>query len=121
MKKEILEFTMEKTQDLIHAFSCSSEAKAAANAWLDAIGTEQEALETQKYIQELEADLVPIDQLISFAKSETGAQVFGADAPNVAAHAEEIKAAGAAYCDCPACVAVKSILDKKDDILSALD
>lgn len=47
-----------------------------------------------------------------------GAQVFGADkAKEVAAHAKEIKAAGATYCDCPACAAAEAILEKKDDIL----
>ena len=35
----------------------------------------------------------------------------------VAAHAREIKAAGAKYCDCPACAAVEAILDKKDILL----
>ena len=39
---------------------------------------------------------MPVDGLIGFAESEMGAQVFGADkAKEVAAHAKEIKAAGA--------------------------
>ena len=44
--------------------------------------------------------------------------MFGEEkAKDVAAHAKEIKAAGAKYCDCPACAAVEAILDKKDEIL----
>ena len=35
----------------------------------------------------------------------------------VAAHAKEIKAAGAKYCDCPACAAVEAILARKDEML----
>ena len=31
--------------------------------------------------------------------------------------AKEIKAAGAKFCDCPACAAVEAILEKKEDIL----
>ena len=31
---------------------------------------------------------------------------------------EEIKAAGAKYCDCPACAACEAILAKKDEILA---
>ena len=47
-----------------------------------------------------------MDQLIAFAESDEGRQVFGAEAaPGVAAHGREIKAAGAKYCDCPACAA----------------
>ena len=83
------------------------------------IGTDREAAQTQKYIAELEADIMPIDNLIGFAESEAGAKVFGGAeaAGQVAAHAKEIKAAGAKYCDCPACVAVAEILEKKGDLL----
>ena len=47
-----------------------------------------------------------------------GAKVFGADgAKNILAHAKERKAAGAKYCDCPACAACEALLDQKDKIL----
>lgn len=118
MEKDVLNFVVEKTQELINAGTCCGEAKAAAQAWLDAVGTEKEAAETKAYIAELEEDLMPIDTLISFAESGNGAMVFGADtAKNVAAHAKEIKAAGAKYCDCPACVAAEAILEKKGCLL----
>lgn len=118
MNKEVLEFVMKCTHDLIDAPTCNSETKAAAQAWLAAVGTEQEAAETKKYVDELEADIMPIDNLIGFAGSDAGSQLFGAEnAKNIAAHAEEIKAAGAKYCDCPACAAVEEILKKKELIL----
>lgn len=61
---------------------------------------------------------MPVDGLIAFADSEAGARVFGAEmAKNVAVHGREIKAAGAKYCDCPACNAVAAILEKKDELL----
>lgn len=114
MNKEVLNYVIEKTHELMNSASCSSEAKSAAQAWLDAVGTEAEAAETQKYIAELEAAIIPIDGLISFADSEHGIQVFGADmAKDIAIHAREIKSAGANYCDCPACAAVAAILEKK--------
>ena len=115
MDRDVLDFVVKKTHELMDAASCSSEAKAAAQVWLDAVGTDREAAETAKYIAELEADIVTVDGLISFAQSEAGASVFGADnAKNIAAHAREIKAAGAKYCDCPACAAVEAILEKKE-------
>ena len=118
MNKEVLDYVVEKTHELIDAPTCSSEAREAAKAWLDALGTDAEAAETKKYIDELEADIMPIDTLISFSESEGGSQCFGADAAkNIAAHAKEIKAAGAKYCDCPACVAVAAILEKKESLL----
>ena len=99
MKKEVLDYVIEKTHELMNAASCSSEAKAAAQSWL-------------------EADIMPIDNLIAFAGSEAGAGYFGAElAKNITAHAEEIKLAGAEYCDCPACAAVAEILARKKELL----
>lgn len=119
MDKDVLNYVVEKTHELMNASSCRSEAKMAAQAWLDAIGTEKETAETKKYIDELEADIIPIDSLISFAESEHGIQVFGADtAKDIGVHGREIKAAGAKYCDCPACAAVSAILEKKDSLLN---
>ena len=118
MKQETLNFVKEQTAALIAAPSCSAEAKAAAEKWLAAVGTAEEAEATKAYVAELEADIMPIDGLIGFAGSEAGVGVFGAEmAKNVLAHAEEIKAAGAEYCDCPACAACKAILDKKAELL----
>lgn len=118
MKQETLDFVKEKTAALIAAPSCSAEAKTAAEKWLAAVGTAEEAEVTKAYIAELEADIMPIDGLIAFADSEAGVSVFGAElAKNILAHAKEIKAAGAEYCDCPACAACKAILDKKAELL----
>lgn len=119
MEKELREFIVEETQKLKATSFCCKELKEAAQSWLDAVGTEREEAETKKYIQELEADIIPVDGLIGFAESESGAQVFGAEkAKEIAAHGREIKSAGAKYCDCPACAAAEAILAKKDSIFS---
>ena len=73
MKKEVLDFVVEKTKELIDAPTCSQEAREAAKAWLDAVGTDKEQEETKKYIAELEEDIVTVDGLIAFAESEAGA------------------------------------------------
>lgn len=118
MNKELLDYVVEKTHELMNAPTCSSEAKTAAQDWLNSTETENEVAETKKYIDELEADIMPIDSLIGFSESEHGIQIFGADvAKNINAHAKEIKSAGAKYCDCPACTAVVAILEKKDSLL----
>ncbi len=96
MQKDVLDFVVEKTHELIDSPTCNSETRASAEAWLAAVGTEQQAAATETYIGELEADIMPVDQLIAFANSDAGAQVFGANtAKQIAAHATEIKAAGA--------------------------
>ena len=114
MDKDTKAYVVEKTKQLIDAPTCSEETKLAARAWLDAVDTDSEQEETRKYIAELEADIMPIDNLIAFAGSEEGAKYFGADtAKNIAAHADAIKSAGGQYCDCPACTIVAEILAKK--------
>lgn len=111
MEKEVLDYVIEKTHELMNASSCCNEAKEAAQSWLDAIGTE-------KYIAELEEDIGTIDGLIDFAGSEYGIKHFGVEtAKSILEHAKEIKAQGAKYCDCAACQAVAAILEKKDDLL----
>lgn len=118
MDKNLISYVTEKTNELINAPSCSSEAKEAAKAWLESVGTDKEAEETKKYIAELEEDIIPIDALLSFTNSEAGKKVFGEErAAAFHAHGEEIKAKGGKYCDCPACTAALSILEKKEDML----
>ena len=118
MTQEVKDFVTQKVQELMQAHSCCPEAKAVAQSWLDALGTPQEAEATKNLIAELEEDIMPVDNLIAFCRSVAGAQVFGAEkAKEVAAHGEEIKAAGAKYCDCPACAACEAILTKKDELL----
>lgn len=118
MQKEIADLMTKETKALLAAPSACKEIKAAAEAWLAALETEGEGEATLKYVDALEAAIMPIDGLIAFAGSEAGAQVFGAElAKNILAHAEEIKSAGAAYCDCAACAACKTILEHKEEIL----
>ena len=49
--------------------------------------------------------------VLSFVTEKTRELI---DAPTVSS---EIKAAGGKYCDCPACLCVAAILEKKDDML----
>ena len=43
--------------------------------------------------------------------------ITGEKAKEVLAHAEAIKAAGARYCDCPACAACEAILKHKEELI----
>ena len=118
MEKTVLDFTVEKTKELMNAPTCAKELKESAQAWLDAIGTEKQADETKKYIAELEDNIMTVDGLIGFVESDAGIKHFGAEtAANIAAHGKEIKANGAKYCDCPACAIAEAILDKKEELL----
>lgn len=118
MDQELREFVIAKTNDLIAAPTVSDEAKEAAERWLKAAGTPEEAEETVRYIKELEEDILPIDDLVAFAGSSAAAGMMGKDhADALLVHAREIKAAGAVHCDCPACTAASAITDRKAEIL----
>ena len=118
MDKELVDYVIEKSKDLMAAPSACKEVKEAAQKWIDSVGTENEVEETKKYIEELENDITTIDNLIGLVESDMGVQIFGEErAKNMAVHAKEIKAAGAEYCDCPACSAAEAILKRKDELL----
>ena len=57
MTKETLAYVTEKTREMMAAPSCCPEAMAAAQAWLDAVGTDSEQAETKKYLAELGEDV----------------------------------------------------------------
>lgn len=99
----------QKVQEMIAAYSCCAELKAAGQAWLDVEGTDQEKSATENLLAEIEADVMPIDGLIAFAGSEAGAKVFGDRAAAILDHAKEVKANGGMYCDCPACTAALAV------------
>lgn len=108
----------ELTEDLLAAPSACKEIKDAAQNYLNAVGTEKESEVAKAYVDELEADIMPIDGLIAFAESDMGAKVFGEEgAKNILIHAKDRKATGEKYCDCPACAACEALLNKKSEIL----
>ena len=53
MDQTVRDYVVEQTHRLMEAFSCSGEAKEAAQAWLAALGTDREAEETRKYVQDI--------------------------------------------------------------------
>ena len=109
---------IEKIKAMAAAPSCCAELKAAVQNYLAAIGTADEKIAAQNLLAEIEEDITTVDDLVPFAHSETAVQIFGADgAKKFAAHADELKASGAKYCDCGACAPAFEILQNKEIIL----
>lgn len=105
---------IEKIKAMAAAPSCCAELKAAVQAYLDALGTADEKIAAQNLIAEIEADITTIDGLVAFAHSAHAVEVFGAaGAKKFAAHADELKAGGAKYCDCGACANGLEVLKHK--------
>ncbi|ERT58215.1 MULTISPECIES: hypothetical protein [Megasphaera] len=115
MTKEEL---VQVVKDMIAAPSCYGALKELGAEWLNAVGTEKEVAVFKKLLAEVEGDIMPVDGVIAFAGSSAGISLFGEEkAKALLAHAEEIKAAGAVYCDCPACSAGIKLLENKGVIL----
>ena len=113
-QKAIREGLVAKTKTLLegHAYA---PAKEAAQKWLDTLEDAQANAEaTKAYVAALEEAVMSVDELIDFAGSDAGKQVFGDKQAEVLAHAKELKAQGAAHCDCPACTLASEILAQKD-------
>jgi hypothetical protein len=112
MQKNLMKKMIEKTNELIAAPSVCPEAKAAGESWLKEVGGDNEKEATQAYLAELKEDITPIDGLLAFAKSDYAKEEFGEEgAKKFLAHAEDLKAKGALYCDCPACKAALAIVE----------
>ena len=115
MTKETL---LEKVKAMAAAPSCCAELKQAVQAYFDAVGTDKEKVAAQNLIAEIEEDITTIDNLVPFAHSDMAVQIFGAEgAKKFAAHADELKASGAKYCDCGACTPALEILANKEILL----
>lgn len=97
---------------IVEAPSCCPELKEVAQAWLNSLGTEQEAAATEKLMAEAKADITTVDNLIALTGSELGVQIFGEKlAQDLHAHGLDIKSKGAMYCDCPACAGCLAIIE----------
>ena len=105
----------ELAQAVLDAPSACPEFKEAAQKYLDAIGTPNEKKMAEILVAEAEEDISPIDGTIAFFATDVAKEIFGENvAAQKLAHAKEIKAQGALYCDCPGCLAAKTIIDNKD-------
>lgn len=103
---------------MIAAPSCCQDLKTAGQNYLNAIGTEQGKATAQALLEEIKADVCTLDHTIPFFESERAAQIFGPErAKSMAAHARELKASGAKWCDCPACAAGVKILDNASSLV----
>ena len=104
-------------QALLNAPKSTPTVKEFAQSWFDAEGTEKQAELTKQLVSVAEQNIALIDETIGFAGSELATQILGAEgAANLLQHAKDIKAEGAEFCDCAACVAAKNIIDLKAEI-----
>ena len=102
-------------QALLDAPQSNPKVKEFAQSWLDAEGTEKL---TKQLVSVAEQNIALIDEVIDYARSERAIQSLGEEgAAKLLQHAKDLKAQGAEFCDCQACVAAKNIIDLKAEIM----
>lgn len=104
------DFIIMQTNLLVNAPSCCDEAKQAGNEYLNALGTDKEQECLDALIKELKADIIPIDNMVAFLKTDASKLVFGEKRDFFLSHALELERNGVKYCDCPACSAGEAII-----------
>ncbi len=114
-QKAIRERLKAKTEALIAVPHAYQPLKDAAQKWLDTMEDgEANQAATKEYVKQLEEGLMPVDACIAFISSPEADKVFGDKKGEMLAHAQELKASGAKFCDCDACKLAAEILAEKD-------
>ena len=91
----------DETRQLIAVEWAQPSLKAAAQAWLDTMDDGNANAEPARaYVKALEESICTVEEL--------------AANPQFAAHAAELKAKGALFCDCEACTIAADLLSKKE-------
>ena len=104
----------ELTEKLI-ASNANAALKEAAQKWLDTKDDRAANDQPSKdYIAALEYGVATIDELCEFVNSDKAKEILGDKVAEAQAHAAELKASGAKYCDCEACKLALEILKDKD-------
>lgn len=108
---------IERTKELL-SLHCDQGLREAAEMWLKAVGTENEAETAKNYVLALEDAVTDIDTVINVFQTDMAKEKFGEEMANkILTHAIEIKEKGAEWCDCPACTVGLKILEHKEDLL----
>ena len=103
------------TRELIAVEWAYQPLKDAAQKWLDTMDDGAANSEASKaYVAAMEEAILTPDDNINFLSSPEADKVFGEKKGAMLAHAQELKASGAKYCDCDACRLVAEILKDKE-------
>ena len=100
------------------AKTCCPDLKRAVQNYLIALGKPGEKIAAKNLIAEIEENIMPIEELATFARSARAIQILGKEgAKKLLAHVDELEKIGAEYCDCPACTHAAEILKHKEILL----
>ena len=114
-QKAIRDRLADLTKQLIAVPHTYQPLKDAAQKWLDTMEDGKANAEaTREYVKLLEESVMTVEGIVAFTSSPKAAEVFGDKLPQFQAHAKELQASGAKYCDCDACKLCLEILKDKE-------
>ena len=109
---------IEKIKAMAESPSCYPDLKQEIQNYLDVLNTSGERVAAEKLLDEIKRDIVPIEQMIIFAHSNSAIEYFGKEgAKKFLANAEALRRRGVKYCNCRACTLSLEILEHKDILL----
>lgn len=109
----------EKLRAIAESPSCCDELEEMIKKYFAALGTPKEKAMAESLIDELKADVVPIELLVINAHSNRFIEMLGAEKAKLfATNADALKARGAKYCNCLACTVALEVLEHKDLLLA---
>ena len=85
MTQELKYQIIDKIREMISAPYCCQELKTKADEYLVAVGTTREDKKFRELVDEIKADILPVDAMVEFMDSQK-------------------------FCDCPACSAAQEVL-----------
>jgi len=110
---------LKKIWDMAFSPSCYPDLREATKNYFSVLGTPNEKIAAQNFLDELKKDVEPIDTLLIFAHSNRAIEMFGAERAKIfAANADALKASGAKWCNCRACTLGLEIPEHKDILLN---
>ena len=109
----------EKLRTIAASPSCYPDLRDAIDFYFDTLGTPREKFAAEELLDEIKRDIVPIQQMIIFAHSNSAIEAFGREgAKKFLAHAETLRRRGAKYCNCLACAVGLEVLEHKEVLLA---
>jgi len=110
---------IEKLKTIAASPSCYPDLRQEIENYLVALGTAGEKIAAEKLLDEIKRDIVPTEQMIIFAHSNSAIEYFGKEgAKKFLANAEALRQRGEKYCNCLACTLGLEVLEHKNILLA---
>lgn len=89
MTQELKYQIIDKIREMISAPSCCQELKTKADEYLVAVGTTREDKKFRELVDEIKADIIPVDAMVEFMASPQATEKFGEEPQRNSLHTQK--------------------------------